>query len=209
MGGTAEPTRVAVRPDGDGGTSADLAVAVVRASLPARRRVRFNIGRLPSCRHPETGYDIWVLPLSGDRRPRAIIQTRFTEAYPDFSPDGRWLAYVSDASGRNEVYVQAMPPTASKWQISTAGGDKPRWRADGRELYYIAPDRKMVAVPVRTGPPFEPGVAVPLFDTNVTGFYPYDVSADGRFLLNTVGDVAAPTSSPVTIVLNWQAGLAR
>ncbi|HEY5616883.1 MAG TPA: hypothetical protein VIK60_03020, partial [Vicinamibacterales bacterium] len=65
----------------------------------------------------------------------------------------------------------------------------------------------MMAVPVKTGPPFEPGVAVPLFDTNVTGFSPYDVSADGRFLLNTVGDVGAPTSSPVTIVLNWQAWL--
>ena len=67
----------------------------------------------------------------------------------------------------------------------------------------------MMAVPVKAGPTFEPGVAVALFDTNVTGFFPYDVSADGRFLLNTVGDLAAPASSPVTIVLNWQAGLRR
>ena len=67
----------------------------------------------------------------------------------------------------------------------------------------------MMAVPVKAGPPFEPGVAVPLFGTNVTGYFSYDVSADGRFLLNTVGDVAAPTSSPVTVVLNWQAGLGR
>jgi hypothetical protein len=96
-----------------------------------------------------------------------------------------------------------------KWQISTAGGDKPRWSRDGKELYYIAPDRKMMAVPVKIGPTFEPGVAAPLFDTNVTGFFPYDVSPDGRFLLNTISEAAALTASPVTIVLNWQAGLRR
>jgi hypothetical protein len=96
-----------------------------------------------------------------------------------------------------------------KWQISTAGGDKPRWRRDGKELYYIATDRKMMAVPVKIGPMFEPGVGVPLFDTNTTGFFPYDVSADGRFLLNTISEAAPATASPVTIVLNWQAGLTR
>ena len=96
-----------------------------------------------------------------------------------------------------------------KWQISTAGGEKPRWRRDGTELYYIALDRKMMAVPVKIGPTFEPGVAVPLFDTNVTGVIPYDVSADGRFLINTINEAGSPTASPVTIVLNWQAGLRR
>jgi hypothetical protein len=113
------------------------------------------------------------------------------------------------------VYVQGFAPdrvpaaAVGKWQISTAGGDKPRWSRDGKELYYIAPDRKMMAVPVKIGPSFEPGIAIPLFETRVVGFLPYDVSADGRFLLNTASDVAASTTSPVTIVLNWQAGLKR
>jgi eukaryotic-like serine/threonine-protein kinase len=96
-----------------------------------------------------------------------------------------------------------------KWPMSTAGGDKPRWRKDGKELYYIAPDRKMMAVPVKLGPPFEPGVAVPLFDTRTVGFSPYDVSPDGRFLLSTIAETESPMLSPVTIVLNWQAGLKR
>ena len=113
------------------------------------------------------------------------------------------------------MYVQGFAPDripaagVGKWQISTAGGEKPRWRRDGNELYYLAPDRKMMAVPVKIGPAFEPGVAVPLFDTNVTGVIPYDVGADGRFLINTISEAASPTASPVTIVLNWQAGLRR
>jgi hypothetical protein len=93
--------------------------------------------------------------------------------------------------------------------MSTAGGDKPRWRRDGKELYYLAPDGKMMAVPVKLGPPFEPGVAVPLFETRTVGFFPYDVSPDGRFLLNTPVESEATQSSPITIVLNWQAGLKR
>ena len=100
--------------------------------------------------------------------------------------------------------MQGFDPTRSpavavgKWLISTAGGDKPRWARNGKELYYLAPDRKMMAVPVKIGPTFEPGVAIPLFDTRAVGFFPYDVSADGRFLVNTVSDVAASASSPVT-----------
>jgi len=113
------------------------------------------------------------------------------------------------------VFVQGFTPDrvpaagVSKSQISTAGGDKPRWRRDGTELYYIAPDRKMMAVPVKLGPPFEPGVAVPLFETRVVGFSPYDISAEGRFLFYTPSEADAPASSPVTIVLNWQAELKR
>ena len=113
------------------------------------------------------------------------------------------------------MYVLGFAPdrvpaaAVGKWQISTAGGDKPRWRHDGKELYYIAPDNMMMAVSVRIGPSFEPGVAVPLFAAKVVGFFPYDVSADGRFLLYTPSEAEAPASSPVTIVLNWQAELKR
>lgn len=169
--------------------------------------------------HTAQRQDLWMLPLeassTGDRKPIPFLVTQADETSGQFSPDGRWTAYSSDESGRREVYVQGFAPdrvpaaAVGKWQISTAGGDKPRWRRDGRELYYIALDGKMMAVPVKIGPVFEPGVAIPLFQTNATGFFPYDVSADGRFLVNTVSDVAAPASSPLTIVLNWQATLKR
>jgi len=155
------------------------------------------------------------MPSGTERKPIPFVVTQADETFGQFSPDGKWIAYSSDESGRREVYVQGFDPTRSpavavgKWLISTAGGDKPRWARNSKELYYIAPDRKLMAVPLKIAPTFEPGVAIPLFDTRTIGFIPYDVSADGRFLVNTVSDVAASTSAPVTIVLNWQAGLNR
>lgn len=137
------------------------------------------------------------------------------ETFGQFSPDGRWIAYSSNESGRREVYVRGFAPdrvpaaAIGKWQISTAGGDKPRWRRDGRELYYLAPDGKLMAVPVTLGSTFDVGIATPLFDIRVVGFGPYDVAADGRFLMLTPVDDAPRTSSPITLVLNWQAGLGR
>jgi hypothetical protein len=131
-------------------------------------------------------------------------------------PDTKRIAYSSDESGRREVYVQGFVPNhvpaagIGKWQISAAGGDKPRCRRDGKELYYIAPDGKMMAVPVKsTATTFELGAAIPLFETHVTGFFPYDVAADGRFLLNTVKEDAAANTSPITVVLNWTSGLKK
>lgn len=119
----------------------------------------------------------------------------------------------SDETGRREVYVREFAPDrvpavgAGKWIISTAGGDKPRWRHDGRELFYLALDRKMMAVPVKPAPPFEPGIPVPLFDVDSTSFFmPYDISADGRFLINTP---IAGTSSPIIVILNWTAVLKK
>ena len=170
--------------------------------------------------HTAQRQDLWILPVegrpqSGERKPIPFLVTGADETFGQFSPDGKWIAYSSDESGRREVYVQGFAPdrvpaaAVGKWQISTAGGDKPRWSTEGKELYYIAPDRKMMAVPVKIGPAFEPGVAVPLFDTKVGGFFPYDVSADGRFLLYTPSDTEAPASSPVTIVVNWEATLKR
>ena len=167
--------------------------------------------------HTAQRQDLWILPTgpspAGERKPIPFVVTPADETFGQFSPDGKWIAYSSDESGRREVYVQGFAPdrvpaaAVGKWQMSTAGGDKPRWRKDGKELYYLAPDRKMMSVPVKLGPPFEPGVAVPLFETRTTGYFPYDVSPDGRFLLVTPSETEAPTSSPVTIVLNWQAAL--
>jgi Tol biopolymer transport system component len=169
--------------------------------------------------HTAMRQDLFILPLdppaSGERKPIPFVVTGFDETFGQFSPDGKWIAYSSDETGRREVYVQGFAPdkipaaAVRKWTISTAGGDKPRWSADGKELYYIALDRTMMAVPVKLTPTFEPGLAVSLFETNVTAFTPYDVSPNGRFLLNTVSESAPPSASPVTIVLNWEAGLKR
>jgi len=169
--------------------------------------------------HTTQRQDLWVLPIAatpdGERKPIPFVVTQADETFGQFSPDGHWIAYSSDESGRREVYVQGFAPdrvpaaAGGKWQMSTAGGDKPRWSRNGKELYYIAPDRKLMAVPVTLGLPFQPGVAVPLFETTATGFFPYAVSPDGRFLISMPAAGEAPTSSPLTIVLNWQAGLKR
>ncbi|HEY4579582.1 MAG TPA: hypothetical protein VIG89_00985, partial [Candidatus Acidoferrales bacterium] len=121
-----------------------------------------------------------------------------------------WIAYSSNESGRTEIYVAPFPGPGGKRQISTVGGILPRWRRDGTEIFYLTPDNKLMAAAVNgKGSSFEVGIVKPLFDTRATGGrYPYDVSADGqRFLINTLPGQA--TSSPVTVVLNWTAGLNR
>jgi Tol biopolymer transport system component len=158
-----------------------------------------------------TGSDLFVLPLSGDRKPFPFLNTQFNEGQGQFSPDGRWIAYRSDESGRGEVYVAPFPGAGGKWQISTGGGIYPRWRRDGTEILYFTPDNRLMAATVNgKGGNFEVGVVKPLFGTRAPiGFrYPYDVSADGqRFLINTLPEQA--TSAPITVVVNWTAGLKR
>jgi serine/threonine protein kinase/Tol biopolymer transport system component len=159
---------------------------------------------------PPTGDDLFVLPLSGDRKPVPFLQTPFNEYDGQFSPDGRWVAYVSDESGKDEVYVAPFPGPGGKWQISTAGGTLPRWRRDGTEIFYLAPDNKLMAAAVNgKGSRFEVGAVKPLFETrglDVTRNR-YAVSADGqRFLINTDPQI---TSAPITVVLNWAAGLKK
>ncbi|NOT26566.1 MAG: serine/threonine-protein kinase [Acidobacteria bacterium] len=168
---------------------------------------------------PETGTDLWVLPMEGERAPTVFLKTLFREAYGAFSPDGRWVAYQSDESGRPEVYVRpfdssdAVPAdsgaSSGRWQVSTAGGILPRWRHDGKELYYLNPEGAMMAAPVTvTGSTFEPGAPMTLFPTRIYGGgadvqqgRQYDVAPDGRFLINTVPDVAA---APITLLQNWR-----
>ena len=169
--------------------------------------------------HPTQRQDLWILPLEpgpgGERKPIPFLVTPADETFGQFSPDGRWIAYSSDESGRRDVYVQGFAPdrvpaaAVGKWQISAAGGDKPRWSRDGKELYYLTPDRQMMAVPVKIGATFEPGIAVPLFTTRTVGFFAYDVAADGRFLLPVPSVDERAVSSPVTVVFNWQSELKR
>jgi eukaryotic-like serine/threonine-protein kinase len=162
---------------------------------------------------PKTKYDLWVLPLFGDRQPRPYLQSEFSEGQGQISPDGRWIAYTSNESGRFEVYVGAFPAPAGKWQVSTNGGADPRWRRDGQELFYIATDGKLMAVGVEAGSVFEPGVPQPLFDIHVRHLWEdarnhYDVSRDGnRFLVATPVDDSG--SLPVNVVVNWMSGLTK
>jgi Tol biopolymer transport system component/predicted Ser/Thr protein kinase len=158
-----------------------------------------------------SGYHLWLLPVGGDRKPVKLLGSTSDEIHANFSPDGRLLAYSSNESKKYEVYVQTLPLSDKKWPVSTNGGYEPRWRADGREIYYLSEDRKLMAVSVGEGPSF--GVPKPLFQTQVpAGVSPlrthYVPSRDGRrFLINTqIGD---PAPTPITIVLNWTAGLKK
>lgn len=139
------------------------------------------------------------------------MQTRFAEVGGSFSPDGRWIAYASNESGRNEVYVAAFPGPGGKWQVSTAGSNYHRWRRDGKEIFYLSIDNRIMAATVNDqGALFEVGDVRPLFTIPVTaGRFPYDVSADGqRFLVNTFADQTL-TPEPMTVVVNWPAELKR
>jgi len=158
--------------------------------------------------------DIWVLALTGDRRAFPLLETPFVESQPQFSPDGQWLAYMTNESGRQEVYVRPYSRDGERLQASTAGGGWPRWRRDGKEIYYLAPDRTLVAVPVtRQGSRLELGAGRPLFTVRTRpqarlDAYNYDVSADGRrFLVNTF--VEQSTAAAINIVINWHVPLDR
>ena len=130
----------------------------------------------------ETGQDVWVLPLFGAQKPRPLLQARYSEGTPQFSPDGRWIAYRSNETGRFEVYVMPFPGPGGQQQISTAGGDVPRWRRDGKEIVYLAPDGKLMAVNVTTeGVRVNKDTATPLFSPRRAGArWFYDMSADGQ-----------------------------
>jgi eukaryotic-like serine/threonine-protein kinase len=178
--------------------------------------------------NPATGYDIWIMqmgdpsqgsgqvPSAGSgqvRKAQPFLQTPFNEGVPVFSPDGRWLAYVSDESSRFEIYVQPYPGPGGKWQVSTEGGTEPVWNRNGRELFYRSGD-KMMAVDITTEPSFAAGKPKVLF----TGRYlptpgtlsNYDVSADGqRFLMIKPGESVEAAPTQINVVLNWFEELKR
>jgi WD40 repeat protein len=163
----------------------------------------------------ETKSDLWVLPLQGDRKPIAFLRTQFNERSGQFSPDGHWIAYTSDESGSDQIYVrefssgsaQGSSVAAGKWLISKDGGTDPRWRGDGRELFYVASDGKLMSVDISAKPVFAAGASRPLFQLP-PGVSGVDVTADGsRFLIGV--PVAQNASVPFTVVLNWQTTLKK
>jgi Tol biopolymer transport system component len=164
-----------------------------------------------------TSQDIWTVELTGDRTREVFLQTPFLEGRPRLSPDGRWLAYSSNESGRSEIYVTTFPTRSGKWQVSTGGGNFPRWRRDGQEMYYVSSDNALMAASVRVNNgALEVGTVQRLFEIRArqTGAragqegYAYDVSADGqRFLVNTL--VRELSTQPITILLNWPALVRR
>ena len=129
-----------------------------------------------------------------------------------FSPNGKWVAYASNETGKWEIYVTSFPEPRGKWQVSTGGGEQPRWRGDGKELFYLSSDDKMMAAPVTTGANFDASTPVALFQAAprqpvpIYDLFVYDVSRDGqRFLIIT--EVKQAESAPISIVLNWTAKL--
>ena len=163
---------------------------------------------------PKTSSDIWILPLTQEAggakpEPRVFLQTPFNEARPQFSPDGQWVAYESNESGQREVYAAPFPGPGGKRQISSGGGVKPRWRKDGKEIFYHTEEGQLMAAEViaRNGT-LEVGKVQKLFDGigNIRG-YLYDVSADGQRFL--VADEGAATARPLTLLQNWTATLRK
>jgi hypothetical protein len=177
---------------------------------------RFIIYEIPGTK---TGQDLWIAPQpvqgeSGDRKPFPYLQTEFDERHGRFSLDGRWVAYSSNESGRDEVYVQSFPVPGAKFPISAGGGMEPQWRKDGTELFYISEDRTLMAVPVKlassASEPLQVGQAKPLFSVPVVDTFivgrSYEVSNDGqRFLLRAPD--SGETAPSLTVVLNWQTQL--
>jgi eukaryotic-like serine/threonine-protein kinase len=165
--------------------------------------------------NPKTKSDLWVLPLNGDRTPIPFLRTEFNESSGQFSPDGHWIAYTSDESGGDEIYVrefssgsaQGSWDAAGKWLISKGGGTDPRWRGDGKELFYVASDGKVMSADISAKPVFEAGAPRPLFQLPL-GFIGGEVTADGRRFLIGV-PVTRSASVPFTVVLNWQTTLKK
>lgn len=157
-----------------------------------------------------TSNDIWLLAMTGARKPAPLLQSPFSERHAQFSPDGRWLAFTSNETGRDDVYVQSFPIAAIRRMVSSGGGAYPRWGSGGGELLYRAPDGRLMNISVRlVGSSVElgtPSVVMRLVDTAGVHPYPYDVAADGRILALT------PASGPaqdltLTVLMNWQAAL--
>ena len=168
---------------------------------------------------PTTRFDLWILSLaSGDRTSTSFVRTPFDETQGQFSPDGRYIAYTSNESKRPEVYIQTFPASARRWQVSSGGGLQPRWRRDGKELFYVGPNGILMATPiVSSSGGLEPGVPKTLFEHAVLAVdrpassspaYSYDVTADGERFLLAVASNGSEVQA-ITVVVNWASGLRK
>jgi DNA-binding winged helix-turn-helix (wHTH) protein/Tol biopolymer transport system component len=193
-----------VRSDGTGAVETVLAT-------PGVREIPWSVcrdGRYLAYTQTPKGSQrsVWILPLTGDRKPFPLVQSQFANTNPAFSPDCKWVAYHSNETGRDEVYITHFPDAARRYLVSTRGGVVPHWRSDGRELFYFsALESSMIAVNVEEkaeglslGPPRA------LFHIAGVVYSPFDVTADGRRFLVAEG---YPSAGPLTLVTNWQAEL--
>ena len=211
---TAESEFFSVPASGEGAEELVLRVPVVSYPNSWSRDGKWLLYTSVASRTKE---DLWVVSMmtGGARKPEPFLVTDNKETDGTFSPDGQFVAYVSDESGTGNVYVRSFPSTGGrKWRVSTDGGYQPRWRSDGRELFYVSPGGQLMSVAIPPGFAAPPGRPTPLFQTAIFGggasinnWY-WDVTPDGqRFLINTV--TAGNDPSTLNVVLNWQSGLAR
>jgi eukaryotic-like serine/threonine-protein kinase len=156
-------------------------------------------------------HNLWVMPVTGDHRPWPFLRSDFNKEDAQFSPNGQWVAYASDESGHSEVFVQAFPTPGKRWQVSTNGGIQPRWRRDGKEVFFLGPDGTLMSSNVQSDGLFEASTPKPLFRTNEpreTAPARYAVSSDGqRFLVSRSG--ASVTAPVINVVVNWTASLEK
>jgi eukaryotic-like serine/threonine-protein kinase len=208
----ANSVRLSAKPSA-GGDDEEVLFESAETKIPCdwSRDGRFLIYYAPD---PKTGTDLWVLPLDGAPKPFTFLKTEANELWGQFSPDGRWVAYQSNQSGRFEIYVRAFRGPGGQTLVSTGGGVYPRWSHDGKELYYIAPDARLMAVSISAKTTIEAGLPTALFQTRKVGGglnvinrgHQYDVAPDGRFLVDVE---AGATPPPLTLLMHWSAAAVR
>ena len=197
--------------DGAGGNDKLLdTVGIAQIPFSASSDGRYVVYMRLDTKSPNN-WDIWALPMFGDRKPFSVVSTQFPDVTPSLSPDGKWMAYANTESGRMEIYVQPFPSGSGRWQVSTAGGTSPTWRKDGKELFFQTPDQQMMAVDVReNGASLQLGTPHELFKATTVSAPegPYAVSADGKkFVMNTITTQGG--TEPLTLVTNWTADLRK
>ncbi|HSA92676.1 MAG TPA: protein kinase [Terriglobales bacterium] len=153
---------------------------------------------------PKAQADIWALPMTGEHKPFPVVQTKNDEKDPRLSPNGSWLSYTSDRSGKPEVYVTAFPSGEGLWQVSNSGGSQARWSPDGKEMFYLSDDRKLMVVEIKPGKGFEPGMPKTLFTAPDGGYAPVE---RGQFIFSSL--VNEGRTSPINVVMNWTATLRK
>ena len=203
--------RVALRQQSIARMAADQSVLEDPSNLQVSPSDWSSDGRFIAYTSTSSGSsDVWVLPLFGDRKPFAIARTQAQETAAVFSPDVRWIAYATNESGQGNVVVQPFPGLSGKYQLSREGGGQPVWRADGKELFYLAPEGTMMAVPIDAGGQFDAGVPQTLFSTSARSGVNqrFAVTKDGqRFLVSVMRPQAR--AAPLAVVLNWTAAIQR